>query len=256
MQLNKTITKTIAALLLSSATIVFAKGSITLVLDDIGNQYSAGIAAIDAPFVTTVAIMPGRPYSQELAEYSHSNGIEIIVHAPMSNTTDFPLGAFGLDKRDGREKLEQNLVSAIEGVPYAIGLSNHMGSRLTQDRQAMHWVMAILKPYQFYFFDSQTVSSTIAWQVADAHEIPWARRQVFLDHQKDSDFLNRQWQQAVKKARQGEDVRVICHPYPETVAFLNQLDPLDYVDIAFLPLSGKLHYPIFDRIDRNIPKGT
>lgn len=256
MLLSKSLTKTLVALLLCSATVVFAKGSITLVLDDIGNQYTAGIAAIDAPFVTTVAIMPGRPYSQELAKYTHQNGIEIIIHAPMSNTTDFPLGAFGLDKRDGREKLEQNLISAIESVPHAIGLSNHMGSRLTQDRQAMHWVMNILKPYQFYFFDSQTVSNTVAWQVANAHGIPWARRQVFLDHQKDSDFLNRQWQQAVQKARQGQDVRVICHPYPETVAFLNQLDPSDYSDINFLPLSAKLHYPIFDRIDRNIPKGT
>lgn len=256
MLLSKRLSKAIVALLFSSATIVSANGSITLVLDDLGNQQATGISAIDAQFVTTVAIMPGRPYSEELAEYAHKKDMEIIVHAPMSNTTDFPLGAFGLDKRDSREVFEQNLVSAIESVPYAIGLSNHMGSRLTQDREAMHWVMNILKPYQFYFFDSHTVSNTVGWQVADAHQIPWAKRQVFLDHQKDSDFLNKQWQQAVKKARLGQDVRVICHPYPETIAFLNQLDPAEFDDIKFLPLSSNLHYPSYDRIDRNIPKGT
>ena len=255
MRLSNTILKAFALLLFSSSAIVSAKGSIALVLDDIGNQHSAGMFAIDAPFVTTVAIMPGRPYSKDLAEYAHKNDLEIIVHAPMSNTIDFPLGAFGLDKKDGEALLQSNLVSAITSVPHAIGLSNHMGSRLTQDRQAMHWVMSILAEYQFYFFDSRTVANSVAWQVAAAHQIPWAKRQVFLDHQKDIEFLNKQWQQAINSARQGKQVRVICHPYPETVAFLNQLNPEDYSDIDFLPLSEMLRYPVYNRVDRNIPKG-
>ncbi|MBU2864808.1 divergent polysaccharide deacetylase family protein [Reinekea forsetii] len=254
MKLSITIVKLIAVLLFSTAN-ASASGSITLVLDDLGNQLSAGKAAIDANFVTTVAVMPGRPYSEELARYAHRNKLEVIVHAPMSNTTDFPLGPFGLDKRDGRAALEQNLHDAIASVPYAVGLSNHMGSRLTQDREAMDWVMAALKPYQFYFFDSHTVANSVAWQAADDHQIPWAKRQVFLDHHKDKAFLNKQWQLALKKARQGHDVRVICHPYPETVAFLNQLPIDDLQGIRLLPLSATLNHPVAIRADRNIPQG-
>jgi polysaccharide deacetylase 2 family uncharacterized protein YibQ len=254
MQLSKTLFKILAVLFLNSTAFVCAKGSIALVLDDLGNQHASGILAIDAQFVTTVAIMPGRPYSQQLAEYAHRKGQEIIIHAPMSNTTNFPLGPLGLDKRDGIVQVQNNVEAAIESVPYAVGLSNHMGSRLTQDREAMHWLMTVLKRHQFYFFDSRTVSNTIGWQVADAHQIPWSMRDVFLDHQKDRAFMDKQWRYAVKQARSGKQVRVICHPYPETVRFLNQLDLVNYSDIDFLPLSKMLHHPVFLRNDRNIPK--
>lgn len=244
------------ALLLGSATTSFSSGSLVLVLDDIGNQRTAGRDAIDIPWVTTVAIMPGRPFSKELAEYAYSLDKEIIIHAPMANTTDFPLGPLGLDRRDGQEQLLVNLKQAVASVPHAIGLSNHMGSQLTQDREAMGWIMAELRRLGFYFFDSRTVASTVAWQVAQEMHVPWSMRHIFLDHYQTADFIAGQWQKALARAAQGETVTVICHPYPATVKFLSELVLTDSEAAYLVPLSDVLNYAFLQRVMRNVPQGT
>ena len=247
----------LTVLLSSSAASVSARGKLVLVVDDLGNQRHSGRAVIDSPWITTVAIMPGRPYTRELAQYAFEQGKEIIIHMPMSNETDFPLGALGLNRADGEVTLVQNLHAALADVPHAVGLSNHMGSRLTQDREAMSWVMAILKQFGLYFFDSRTVSTTIAHEVAAQYQLPWAMRNIFLDHYQTDVFIAEQWRLALARARQGETVTVICHPYPETLRFLHNLT-LNPEDLALLaPLSQVLNY---DRIEqrplRNFPQGT
>ncbi|TCS43007.1 divergent polysaccharide deacetylase family protein [Reinekea marinisedimentorum] len=244
------------ALLFCSASHSYASGSIVLILDDLGNQRDIGREAIDIPWVSTVAVMPGRPFSQELAEYAHARSKEVIIHAPMSNTTDFPLGALGLDRADGKVQLLANLQKAIQSVPYAVGLSNHMGSRLTQDREAMNWVMKELKQAGFYFFDSRTIATTIAWEAArDAH-IPWSIRQIFLDHYQTQEFIAGQWQKAVDRARDGENITVICHPYAETIRFFRELDPAQYELTQTAPLSSVLNYAPVQLPLRNFPEGA
>ena len=243
-------------LLSSSAVFVSAQGKIVLVVDDLGNQRRSGRSVIESPWVTTVAIMPGRPFTEELAQYAFEQGKEIIIHMPMSNETDVPLGALGLNRADGKATLLENLHIALAGVPHAVGLSNHMGSRLTQDREAMGWVMAMLKQVGFYFFDSRTVSSTVAYQVAAQYQLPWAMRNIFLDHYRTEDFIAQQWHLALTKARQGETVTVIAHPYPETLRFLNnlQLEPSDLA--LLLPISQVLNYAEREpRSLRNLPQG-
>lgn len=243
-------------LLFSNTVFASELGKFVLVLDDLGNQRASGIEAINIPWVTTVAIMPARPYSQELAEFAQQMGKEIIIHAPMSNSIDFPLGALGLDRSDGRQQLQENIRLAIENLPQAVGLSNHMGSRLTQDPEAMAWVMQVLARYGLYFFDSKTVASSIAWQVAAERRIPWAKRDVFLDHEQTSAFMAKQWAYAEKLWRTGVDVTVICHPYPQTLAFLKQLQLSQTLQSHLAPLSAVLHYPkIIERESRNIPQG-
>jgi polysaccharide deacetylase 2 family uncharacterized protein YibQ len=70
----------LTVLLSSSAVFVSAQGKIVLVIDDLGNQRRAGRSVIDSPWVTTVAIMPGRPFTEELAQYAFAQGKEIIIH--------------------------------------------------------------------------------------------------------------------------------------------------------------------------------
>ncbi len=244
-------------LLYSSAVFCFAGGRIVLVVDDLGNQRGSGYEAIDIPWITTVAIMPGRPFTKELAEYANQLNKEIIIHAPMSNTTDFPLGPLGLDRRDGKAQLLENLRAAIENVPHAVGLSNHMGSRLTQDYEAMTWVMAELSRQSFYFFDSRTVATTIGWEVAEQYHVPWSMRNIFLDHYQTTEFIDSQWHKAIRRAQNGETVTVICHPYPETLAYLSTVQVANDVAELLVPLSSVLKGSIFvKRLEHNFPKGA
>ncbi|PTY35833.1 hypothetical protein BGP77_00435 [Saccharospirillum sp. MSK14-1] len=230
-------------LLWAVAGLAQASSQIAIVVDDLGNQWRAGLSAINIPFVQTLGIMPGRPFTEALAQETHRAQKTVIVHAPMSNQRGLPLGPLGLDRREGREQLLANLLAGLDGVPYAEGLSNHMGSELTRDAEAMGWVMSELKTRQLFFFDSLTIADSQGWRVADSMGVPWSRRRVFLDHERTPEFLAQQWQQALAIARRQGNVTIICHPYPETLAFFASLDPADYPDIEWVSLKPLLHQP-------------
>lgn len=256
MRLVNILRVTIIGLLFSSPFHVLAQGRIALVIDDLGNQLGAGQETIASAFVQTVAIMPGRPHSAALAEKAQRAGLEVIIHLPMANLTDFPLGKFGLYESDSFYSFSEVVRSAIASMPQAVGLSNHMGSRLTQDRLSMQWLMAVLKSEGLYFLDSRTVHTTVAWQVAESHGVPWAMRHVFLDHEKNMAFVERQWEMAVERASLGENVIVIGHPYPVTLAFLNSVRAqVMAADIQFVPLSEFLNYPEAKVKQPNITNG-
>lgn len=249
----------VTVLLFSSTVFASGPGKLVLIVDDLGNQYRSGVDALSLPWVTTVAIMPARPFSEKLAVMAHERGKEVIIHAPMSNSIDFPLGALGLDRNLGYAQMMDNVRSSIASVPYAVGLSNHMGSRLTQDRQAMNWLMAELKAQGLYFFDSRTVSTTKAWEAARSARIPWSMRDYFLDHFREHDFMASQWQLAVERVLKGENITVICHPYPETLDFLEKLTLTQVIQDALVPLSDVLNYPKETPMRfnvRNIPEGA
>lgn len=223
-----------------------AGSQVAIVVDDLGNQWRSGLRAIQIPFVQTLGIMPGRPFTEALAQETHRRHKTVIVHAPMSNQRGLPLGPLGLDRDEGQAQLLANLLAGLDGVPYAEGLSNHMGSRLTRDAEAMGWVMSELKARQLFFFDSLTIADSQGWRVADAMGVPWTRRRVFLDHERTPEFLAQQWQQALSIARQQGSVTIICHPYPETLAFFASLDPAEYPDIEWVSLKPLLHQPQAD----------
>lgn len=222
------------------AGLVQASSQVAIVVDDLGNQWRSGLSAIHIPFIQTLGIMPGRPFTEALAEESHRANKTVIVHAPMSNQRGLPLGPLGLDRMEGREQLTANLLQGLDGVPYAEGLSNHMGSQLTRDAEAMGWVMTELKARRLFFFDSLTIADSQGWRVAEAMGVPWSRRRVFLDHERSPEFLAQQWRSALAIARQQGSVTIICHPYPETLAFFAAMDPADYPDIEWVSLKALL----------------
>lgn len=232
-----------ALLLVTAVTAAAERPRVAVVVDDLGNQWQSGLTAIQVPFIQTIAIMPGLPYTVPLAESTVEAGKTVIVHAPMSNESDFPLGPLGLNRADGDQQLLANLTMGMDSVPHAEGLSNHMGSRLTRDAEAMGWVMAELRERDWFYLDSVTVSNTQGWRMAEQMGVPWNRRQVFLDHEPTPEFIEQQWQLALRIARQNGSVTVICHPYPETLAFFDSLELSDYPDIDWVSIKDLLHQP-------------
>lgn len=248
--------------LCSVASLAYSSGRLVLVVDDLGNQFQPAVNVINNPLVSTVAIMPGRPFTDEIANLANQHGKEIIVHLPMANETDFPLGPLGLNADDSSELMLQTLRSAIHSVPHAVGLSNHMGSRLTQDETAMRILVRELKQQGLYFFDSRTIASTVAWKVAKEEQVPWSMRNVFLDHQRDQEFMAKQWHVALTRVNRGEDTTVIAHPYPETLEFLDRQWSNGDKTLSLGALSSVLNYPNYPvrstvksagRSERNFP---
>lgn len=197
-----------------------------IVIDDIGDNRRKGLAAINLPGAITYAFLPHTPHSFELAKTAHHLGKEVILHAPMENKAGLRLGPGALTHQHNSQQFNHILNGNLDSIPFAVGMNNHMGSLLTEDREKMGQVMSIVEERQMFFLDSMTTSNTVAWKVAHENGIPYLVRDVFLDNQQRWSYIHNQFKQALSLAvTQGHAV-VIGHPYPETVEYLEEALPI------------------------------
>lgn len=204
--------------------------TIVIIIDDVGDNFDRGQAAVDLPGPLTFAVLPHSPFGPKLAKRAMDQGSEVMLHAPMENTHDRPLGpgalTHDLNQHQYRAKLEGNL----DSIPGVVGLNNHMGSLLTTLRPQMEWTMELADQRRLFFVDSKTTADSVAWKVAKAQGIPYLIRDVFLDHEQTLEFVHQQFQQTLEIARERGYAVAIGHPYPVTIQYLQwalpQLDRL------------------------------
>jgi len=177
--------------------------AIAIVIDDWGyNKRNIELLdSIDMPI--TLAILPNLPFSGEIAGIMHDRGNrEIILHMPMEPKDN----KIRLEKDTLLTSMDERRVAslmntAFKTVPYSKGLSNHMGSKATQDRALMRVVMKELKRRGLFFLDSIASSSTICREEAGSIGVRELGRDVFLDNIPDSDYISSQIDCLMKTAR-------------------------------------------------------
>jgi polysaccharide deacetylase 2 family uncharacterized protein YibQ len=227
------------SLVLSALVLTHAHSAqLVIIIDDIGNNYEQGNAMVELEGPLTLAFLPHTPYAKRLANKAYLHHKEIILHAPMENTAKAPLGPGALTQELTETELKRTLKKAIASIPHAQGINNHMGSALTQNTQAMKWVMETLKDEQLYFVDSLTSPKSVAYKLAQQQGLPSLRRHVFLDNDTSLASLNKQWEQALRISKQYGSAVLIAHPYTKSHNFLTQKIPtLSEQNIQLIPAS-------------------
>jgi hypothetical protein len=121
----------------------------------------------------------------------------------------------------------------------AVGVNNHMGSRLTEDEEVMRLILTMLKERRLFFLDSYTSPRSVVSEVARELGIPTASRHVFLDHEPEgADYVAAQMDRLVAVARRHGEAIGIGHPRPSTIAALQEhLPKLAEAGITVVPLS-------------------
>ncbi|WP_082873398.1 divergent polysaccharide deacetylase family protein [Oleiphilus sp. HI0079] len=199
--------------------------SIAIVIDDLGHHYERGKALVDMPYPLTLSFLPGRKYTLALSKRAYLAGKEVMLHAPMENTRQFPLGFGGLTSDMDKVAVQRSLQTSIVGVPHLVGLNNHMGSALTQNPKAMSWVMELVSSYPLYFLDSKTSASSVAASTAKRYGIPTMVRDVFLDHEQTPDYVEKQFEKLLDIAQRKGQAIAIAHPHKVTIDFLQEVLP-------------------------------
>lgn len=214
---------------------------IAIIIDDIGYRLNTGLRAARFPGPLTLSILPHTPNGYRLAQIAHSEGKEIMLHAPMSSMRDLPLDAGALTEQMSETAFAATLAQNLSAVPHVSGVNNHMGSRLTQQREPMNWLMAALKQHRLYFVDSRTSADSLAFEVARSHHLPSLRRDVFLDHQREEAHISAQFLRLISLAKANGHALAIGHPYPETLDVLYRgLADLEASGIDLVPVSALL----------------
>jgi uncharacterized protein len=203
-----------------------AKGQLAIIIDDIGYNRVLGLRTADLPETITLAVLPFTPHARELAERAHQQGKEIMLHAPMSNRHQYPLGPGALVSGMHKTEFLQVLRENIANIPHLKGVNNHMGSQLTEQAEPMSWLMEELKDRQLYFIDSRTSAQTQALKMAEQIHLPSLKRDVFLDDERSSSAIQRELVRALKLANKQGSAIAIGHPYRETLTQLEQIHPL------------------------------
>ncbi len=199
---------------------------ISIIIDDLGNNLQQGRRAIRLPGPVACAILPHTPFGALLAQEAYENHKQIILHLPMQSADGAEPGPGSLQLNMGPSEIAATLDDDLGTVPYAIGVSNHMGSLLTQRPGPMRWLMqALAHRGNLFFIDSRTTADTVAAKTATKLGVPNLERNVFLDDDKNIDMITQQFERLIALARDRGGALAVGHPYPETLALLERRLP-------------------------------
>jgi len=215
-------------------------GIIAIIIDDIGNQEALDERVARLPGAVTLAVLPHTPHSKSVAQLAHSLNKDVMLHAPMESENHRRLGDGALTQDLGKEQFEAVLQESINAIPHVIGVNNHMGSLLTQNDEAMNWVMNIVQRNNLFFVDSRTSPDSVAGKLAKQYNIPTLSRHVFLDNEQSYEYVDKAFQKTLNISKKTGFALAIGHPYPSTVSYLEaaipklaeqgyQLVPVSYV---------------------------
>ena len=132
-------------------------------------------------------------------------------------------------------------------MPGAVGMNNHMGSKMTSSLPGMVKVMQVLDHYNLYFLDSMTIGNSRATRAAAGTRVKVIKRRVFLDDNQNEAEIRKQFNRAVHLAQRNGSAIAIGHPHPTTVRVLQQMLPNLPADITLVRPSQLLNEPQIDR---------
>lgn len=219
---------------------VTGKGLLAIIIDDMGtNMHEArSLAGIGVPL--TFSIIPGLHSYHEVAAFAAANGIETMIHIPMQ-PKGWPqrrLEANGLLLSMNDDDIKNQVTEFLKELPMAVGANNHMGSEFTEHENDMRAVLEVLKSRGLFFIDSVTSPLTVGPRLAAELGLKSARRNVFLDNEQNSAYIQGQLNQAVRMAKKTGASIAICHPHPITIQTLTALLPtLGQQGITLVPVS-------------------
>lgn len=199
---------------------------IAIVIDDVGLDQPRSRRAIALPGPLTIAMLPYGYHLPEHGAAARRNGHELLVHMPMEPLdVEANPGPNALLTHLGEAELRRRIAWDLEQFTGYVGLNNHMGSRFTANPDGMRIVLEEARARGLMFLDSVTNRKTQGYRLAARIGLPYAVRDIFLDHDVALPSIRLQLEKVEKTAlRQGHAI-AIGHPHDATVTALREWLP-------------------------------
>jgi len=204
------------------------KAYAAIIIDDMGADKIMARQLLDLDIPVSFSVLPSLKYTQEIAETVFNEGQALLLHIPMeainhekmhSNLTWIRVGM-------KEQTITDILDSLFHEIKYARGANNHTGSRLTAHKKEMDIVLTYMKKKGYFFVDSRTTTKTVAYNLAQAKQIPSAKRDVFFDNEDSIKAITHEFERFVKLALTNGKAIGIGHPKQNTLTVLKKFIPL------------------------------
>lgn len=197
------------------------EGRLALILDDVGYDIDALQRLLRLSVPLAISVLPDAPQATKAATLAKQAHHIVMLHLPMQPVDpSLQMDDYFLHSGMSKSEMRRVFLHDLKQVPYAEGVNNHMGSKLTQMQQPMHWVMQMIQEKGLFFVDSRTSANSVAADVAAQVGVAWTTRQIFIDHEMKIASMKKAWKRAQSCIQKGYECVVIGHPRPMTVAFL------------------------------------
>lgn len=202
-----------------------AKGRIAIVIDDWGYHLNnlEIISRIKQPL--TCAVLPNLKNTKLVAEKLHKLKTEIILHLPMQPKEKRRLEKDTIAINMSSEKMRNILNKDLTNVIFAKGVSNHMGSRITEDLNSSEIIMAEVKKRNLYFLDSFVTAESVCPGLARKIGLRFVKRDIFLDNRDDPEYIRNQIIELKNLARIRGEAIGIGHDRKNTLLILKEMLP-------------------------------
>ncbi|MBO6797810.1 divergent polysaccharide deacetylase family protein [Maricaulis sp.] len=193
---------------------------IALVIDDVGLDRDAARRTSELGVPISMAVLPYADASRDVSRQVREAGHDLLLHMPMEPLGLADPGPHALRVGQSEDELRLRVRWAFARVPGAIGMNNHMGSRLTQDTSALRPVLEALSQEAGLFLDSMTTAESRGAAVARGLGLTALERDIFLDHTIEVAAINARLAEVEALASLRGWAIAIGHPHDETLEAL------------------------------------
>ncbi|GJM81210.1 hypothetical protein HMSSN139_37060 [Paenibacillus sp. HMSSN-139] len=137
----------------------------------------------------------------------------MIVHLPMEPKQGRPewLGPGAILSSMTDEEIRRKVEAAVDQVPYAVGMNNHMGSKVTGDERVMSVILEVCRERGLFFVDSKTNYWSVIPRLSEEKGLPRLENDIFLDDVGSEEHVTGQLRQVLELLKKNKTRQLRHH---------------------------------------------
>lgn len=211
-----------------------------VIVDDLGSRRDVFDLVREIGRPIAVGVLPELPLSAWIAAEASRVGLEVLLDLPMEpyRYPEMDPGPGALMMAMPPAELARRVSTHLAALPTATGATNHMGSRMTEDRARMRAALEPLATRRLVFVDALTSNHSVAFEEARGLGVRAGRRQVVVDPAGGEARERERLDEAGRLALERGEAIVLAHGHPLTLRLLKEYVPKwEATGIRLVPVS-------------------
>ncbi len=187
------------------------KPKLAIIIDDMTTQGQIN-SVLSLGYTVNMAFLPPTKGHRKSAKIT-KNLDKYMIHLPLQASSSKYEEENTLYITDSLSKIEKRIKNLKSLYPNTNFLNNHTGSKFTSNQVAMDKLFEVLKKYKYTFIDSRTTAKSVAAISAKKYGVKMFSRSIFLDNNKNKEYIKNQLKKAIRIAKKDGMAIAIGHPY-------------------------------------------